>query len=792
MYQKIKIETEKIVEESQKLLKELIDKEKKNKNNIEKKTLSLKNLNTYRDTLKNELQKLKNLEYVIAIMGTMKSGKSMTINAIVGQEILPSREFPMTTLPTLITHDPNKTEPSINIKKIEPFNLLKKEIKSKLNNDSSVLSSLGEIRELGEKIKNDEIEFKTDYQGQKNISQFLKEINDLMRIAKELDLEPPYAEYTDVDDLPRIKVEFYHLKKHNQKASDDAKLTLLDTPGPDEVKQSKLLQKIFDEQLHRASAVTLIVDYTKMNNESDADVKEQVKGVAERLGKKHLFVLLNKFDQRNQDKDEAESYEEAKRLIYDDILKDKINKNNVYPISSKSAFYANRGLCELDKNGRIDTHLPWRKSFGVEVLGRRWEKYINNNKEIIEACNEVWKDSFFEKPLNNIISSIHNDASLMALDSPLNKMEVMLEDLFNALNTQENAYEKDIQELRNRVIEVENSVKILQNIIEKIYTITNNKIVKSKKKLGDNIDLFIKDLTFEIKKFIQDGIDEKEEQNKKENLRHPRKTDSDYMSRFLYENIFGGRKQKKTYKKYFDTLRKNGEIPFDKKDDADSFIKIIIQVVDTKIINLYEISEKEFNNNVLNLSKDLNRLIRDELNKIIQEISKKLGDEVFISLPTITIKNKKINSTLSTENFIKEEKESYTVVGDSWWQSIGNWINYDWGKVTKYKNIFKVTQNNIMEIIKAQVGNHEKYLIEHIEKRYKEEISKPIKEQIFLLLKKLDGYKGEQLSVLEKREISEIDDLNNERITVNEKKKRTKKLINRVIETKKQMKPKVK
>jgi hypothetical protein len=97
-----------------------------------------------------------------------------------------------------------------------------------------------------------------------------------------------------------------------------------------------------------------------------------------------------------------------------------------------------------------------------------------------------------------------------------------------------------------------------------------------------------------------------------------------------------------------------------------------------------------------------------------------------------------------------------------------------------------------MKGIKDQVGNYEKYLIEHIEERYKEEISKPIKEQIFLLLKKLDGYKGEQLSVLEKREISEIDDLNNERITVNEKKKRTKKLINRVIETKKQMKPKVK
>ena len=56
--------------------------------------------------LNNELRKISRLEMVLAIVGTMKAGKSTTINAIVGTEVLPNRNRPMTALPTLIRHMP--------------------------------------------------------------------------------------------------------------------------------------------------------------------------------------------------------------------------------------------------------------------------------------------------------------------------------------------------------------------------------------------------------------------------------------------------------------------------------------------------------------------------------------------------------------------------------------------------------------------------------------------------------------------------------------------------------------
>jgi replication fork clamp-binding protein CrfC len=58
----------------------------------------------WQEILNNEAQKVDKLEMVLAVVGTMKAGKSTTINAIVGSEILPNRNHPMTSLPTLIKH----------------------------------------------------------------------------------------------------------------------------------------------------------------------------------------------------------------------------------------------------------------------------------------------------------------------------------------------------------------------------------------------------------------------------------------------------------------------------------------------------------------------------------------------------------------------------------------------------------------------------------------------------------------------------------------------------------------
>jgi ribosome-binding ATPase YchF (GTP1/OBG family) len=61
------------------------------------------------------------METVIAVVGTMKAGKSTTINAIVGKEILPNRNDPMTTLPTLIRNKHGQVEPLLRLNEIKPL-----------------------------------------------------------------------------------------------------------------------------------------------------------------------------------------------------------------------------------------------------------------------------------------------------------------------------------------------------------------------------------------------------------------------------------------------------------------------------------------------------------------------------------------------------------------------------------------------------------------------------------------------------------------------------------------------
>ena len=93
---KIQDETIKVISEVQKLLE--------NSENLKKEHFQ---------TLDKKKKKLENLELVISIVGTVKAGKSTTINAIIGQDLLPHRNEAMTALPTLVTHKKDKNRHTV-------------------------------------------------------------------------------------------------------------------------------------------------------------------------------------------------------------------------------------------------------------------------------------------------------------------------------------------------------------------------------------------------------------------------------------------------------------------------------------------------------------------------------------------------------------------------------------------------------------------------------------------------------------------------------------------------------
>jgi hypothetical protein len=64
------------------------------------------------------------------------------------------------------------------------------------------------LKNIAEKIKENRFILRQQVDGKEKIFAVLKEINDLMRLSKELGINPPYEEFKMVNDFPRIEVEF--------------------------------------------------------------------------------------------------------------------------------------------------------------------------------------------------------------------------------------------------------------------------------------------------------------------------------------------------------------------------------------------------------------------------------------------------------------------------------------------------------------------------------------------------------------------------------------------------------
>ncbi|QOT76577.1 dynamin family protein [Cupriavidus basilensis] len=399
--------------------------------------------------LEGERTKLAGLELVLAVVGTMKAGKSTTINAIVGTEVLPNRNRPMTALPTLIRHTPGQAEPVLKFENRAPVQQLLEELReaigrpenrehaAKLGQDDDMAELLGLIEARGA--------FGAHFQGPEAIFGLLKGLNDLVRLSRTLGVDFPFASYSNIDELPVIEVEFAHIDKTG---NTKGRLTLLDTPGPNEADQPHL-RKMLQEQLSRASAVLLVLDYTQLKSNADAELRGEIEQIAE-LSRGRVFTLVNKFDQTDRNSD---SREKVMSYVAGDLMKGQVKPETVFPVSSRWGYLANRARHELARNNRLPDYAqhPWVKDFAEEALGRRWERQIGDMEEVRGGAKTLWEDSGFDLPLERVIRSAHGRAAIMAVQAAVDKLIGMTEKLENFLNTRETALGREANELRKLI-----------------------------------------------------------------------------------------------------------------------------------------------------------------------------------------------------------------------------------------------------------------------------------------------------------------------------------------------------
>lgn len=414
------------------------------------------------EVLQGECHKLENMDMVLAIVGTMKAGKSTTINAIVGTEILPNRNTPMTAIPTLIRHSKGTTTPRLKLDNIQPLIDLIANLQARINSPDYKEILEGQSKELKELVQEIQygMEIKTTAEGSSEIFDFLKSVNDLVRIAPVLGLNFPFDDYKKINELPVIDVEFSHLKELEQTKG---RLILLDTPGPNEAKQEQLLPMLQD-QLEKASAVLAVMDYTQLGSEADEKIREELAKIST-TAKDRIYALVNKFDQKKANSmDEEEVKDHVEKLtskVDQSIQGEKIPSERIFPVSSIQAYLANRARHEIILNKKLPSvkKHQWVEDFFNEA--RIDEEDAEDMPRIQRQLDRLWDRSKFSKPLHDVIHVTYQKAALLAVDSAVSKSVGYARDINNFLGGIAQGLETDAQKLKKLIADIQNDLQYI-------------------------------------------------------------------------------------------------------------------------------------------------------------------------------------------------------------------------------------------------------------------------------------------------------------------------------------------
>lgn len=350
------------------------------------------------EVLQGEAAKLRRREAVLAVVGTMKAGKSTTINAIVGTDVLPTRNRPMTMLPTLIRHRPNQCRPLLRFDNQQPIENLMEKLRTKLTNLDFQERRHWEHTHFSDLLRliDEERGFKQQYEGAEAIAAFLRGLNDLARLAGKLDISFPFSDYNEIHKLPVIDVKFSCLPARDDESSSVA---LLDTPGPNEDRQPHL-RRMLKDQLAQASAILLILDNTQLQSTADAGMRKDVAAIKDLKGTE-VYALVNKFDQRgSQDYDPAQ----VRSLVAEELLANVVTTKQVFPASAEWAHLSLRATEQIHMPGGLkeSDNTDWVIRFSRAAFGEFGGSKIKDANAVLLSAKKLWDDSEFNAVLDVI------------------------------------------------------------------------------------------------------------------------------------------------------------------------------------------------------------------------------------------------------------------------------------------------------------------------------------------------------------------------------------------------------
>lgn len=340
--------------------------------------------------LADERIKVERFEYWIMFTGTVKAGKTTSINAIVGMDVLPSRAEPMTTLPTLIKHSPGVKEPRLLLEQADRVNAMLASMRG-LDLDTAGMRS--GVKATYELIRRGAAALpRSPIEGRHAVRETLLLLNDALRVAELAGRgDELMSAFETASDLPTVEIEFLSVGGLVQ-ASEQGRLVLVDSPGPNEAAHSARLVAIVEEQLDRSSALVVVANFTVLGSEDEDEMRSIVRAYVEaRKGRENL-MLLNRYDSA------VASDRGPKALIQDMVTAcPQFDRNRIFPVAAVKAL-----LATCAKREFLQDRLPTdglRIDFAKHAFGDLYREGNPRYKDIglwREASDGVWEQSFFD------------------------------------------------------------------------------------------------------------------------------------------------------------------------------------------------------------------------------------------------------------------------------------------------------------------------------------------------------------------------------------------------------------
>ncbi|HGU7002444.1 TPA: dynamin family protein [Escherichia coli] len=676
------------------------------------------------EELEGEQIKTARREMVLAVVGTMKAGKSTTINAIVGQEILPNRNRSMTSVPTLIRHVPGKTEPVLHLEHIQPVRNLLSTLQQKLDTPAGqqvaqTLQQTGDTCELLDILANDGW-LKNEYHGEDEIFTGLASLNDLVRLAAAMGSEFPFDEYAEVQKLPVIDVEFSHLVGMD---ACQGTLTLLDTPGPNEAGQPQM-EVMMRDQLQKASAVLAVMDYTQMNSKADEDVRKELNAIAD-VSAGRLFVLVNKFDEKDRNGDGADAVrQKVPAMLNSDVLP----ASRVYPGSSRQAYLANRALHELRKNRTLPVDEAWVDDFVREAFGRMKKEYVCKDSEMAtEGATDLWEGSLIDQLITEVIQSSHSRAAALAVDSAAAKLMQNAENVSEYLSLRHQGLQQSIQSLQSHITSLLADIREIADCQEQVTADVRMAMEEIDARTRELLTGVCTSLEEELNDYFRSGKRKEQQMLEEENSAQPRERNAFAF----FHDIFGTGNQ---HDRMRDFDPDSPEIKFSDRREA---LELMTQIEST-VTSLHREAEAQFRPELEKIVRGIETGFRGTAlyatENIAGRINARLEDEGFtvkISFPAVSQLQTRLAVKTNLSALMEERTETVTrrCRQDGVWGTLCRWANTsDWGwkeySVDVSRSVININKvrEEVMSLTRAYFGE--------LQASIEQDINQPVRQEI--------------------------------------------------------------